>query len=216
VTSRVERLVVPGRIGVDGDTCAHDTNVWCCGDERECAVIDPTGDVSALLELAGATPVKAILVTHAHDAHISAAVGLAEATGGLIFLHQDDFPLWVVQYPSRRPDVNVVDGLSLVMGGVRLRALHTPGHTPGGVCWYAPDLGVVFTGDTLGPGRPGGVDHADSDYDSLQSSIRKSLFTLPTDTVVHPGHGEDTRIGSVRWDPTFWGSTGRWRHDAGR
>ena len=216
VTARVVRLVVAGRVGVDGDSCAADTNVWCVGDERECAVLDPAGELPALLELTGGSPVKAVLLTHAHDAHIEAAVTLADATGGLVFLHQDDLPLWAAHHPGRRPDVNVVDGMSLVLGGIRLNALHTPGHTPGGVCWYAPDLRAVFTGDTLGSGSPGGSGHADSDADTLASSIRRSLFTLPTDTVVHPGHGEDTRIGSMRWDPSFWGSTGRWRRDGAR
>jgi len=76
--------------------------------------------------------------------------------------------------------------------------LHTPGHAPGAVCLYAPDLGCVFTGDTLFRGGPGATGRSYSDRATLEASIRAKLFALPADTIVHTGHGEDTTIGAEK------------------
>ena len=76
--------------------------------------------------------------------------------------------------------------------------LHTPGHAPGAVCFHAPDLGCVFTGDTLFQGGPGATGRSFSDYDTIVASIRARLFALPADTVVHTGHGDDTTVGAER------------------
>ena len=82
--------------------------------------------------------------------------------------------------------------------GTTLRTLHTPGHAPGACCFYAPDLGCVFTGDTLFQGGPGATGRSYSDRPLLEASIRAKLFALPDDTVVHTGHGDDTTIGAER------------------
>jgi len=87
-----------------------------------------------------------------------------------------------------------------------LHVLHTPGHSPGAVCFNAPALGAVFTGDTLFQGGPGATGRSYSNYETLISSIRYRLFVLPPDTVVHTGHGPDTTIGteaeaSLNWTP---------------
>jgi glyoxylase-like metal-dependent hydrolase (beta-lactamase superfamily II) len=74
--------------------------------------------------------------------------------------------------------------------------LHTPGHSPGAVCLYAADLGVVFSGDTLFQGGPGATGRSFSDFPTIVESIRRSLLTLPPATAVHPGHGPDTSIGA--------------------
>jgi len=76
--------------------------------------------------------------------------------------------------------------------------LHTPGQAPGAVCFHAPDLGCVFTGDTLFQGGPGATGRSFSDYDTIVASIRARLFALPADTVVHTGHGDDTTVGAER------------------
>ena len=88
------------------------------------------------------------------------------------------------------------------MAGITLRVLHTPGHAPGGVCFHAPDLGVVFTGDTLFNGGPGATGRSHSDRDVLVGSISDKLLTLPDETVVHTGHGDDTTIGAERANVT--------------
>ena len=79
-----------------------------------------------------------------------------------------------------------------------MEVLHTPGHSPGAVCFYSPDLGVVFTGDTLFNGGPGATGRSFSDHDVIVASITDRLLTLPDDTVVKTGHGEDTTIGAER------------------
>ena len=84
------------------------------------------------------------------------------------------------------------------MGGIALQVIHTPGHSPGAVCFYCPDLGVVFTGDTLFNGGPGATGRSFSDYDVIVQSITERLLTLPEDTVVKTGHGEDTTIAAER------------------
>jgi glyoxylase-like metal-dependent hydrolase (beta-lactamase superfamily II) len=84
------------------------------------------------------------------------------------------------------------------VAGTTLRVLHTPGHAPGAVCLYAPDLGCVFTGDTLFHGGPGATGRSYSDRPTLEASIRAKLFALPGETVVHTGHGDDTTIAVER------------------
>ncbi|EUA10884.1 metallo-beta-lactamase superfamily protein [Mycobacterium kansasii 732] len=83
------------------------------------------------------------------------------------------------------------------VAGMELRALHTPGHSPGSVCWYAPDLGpgVVFSGDTLFSGGPGATGRSFSDFPTILRSISERLGRLPADTVVHTGHGDSTTVG---------------------
>jgi glyoxylase-like metal-dependent hydrolase (beta-lactamase superfamily II) len=76
--------------------------------------------------------------------------------------------------------------------------IHTPGHTPGSVCLYSADLGVVFTGDTLFKGGPGATGRSFSDHDLIVRSITERLLTLPDDTIVKTGHGDDTTIGAER------------------
>lgn len=82
------------------------------------------------------------------------------------------------------------------MAGITLHVLHTPGHAPGACCFHSPELGAVFTGDTLFHGGPGATGRSFSDYDTIVRSIATRLLTLPKDTVVHTGHGEDTTIGT--------------------
>ena len=86
--------------------------------------------------------------------------------------------------------------MTLDVAGTTLEVLHTPGHAPGAVCFHAPDLGAVFTGDTLFQGGPGATGRSFSDSDLIVESIRARLLTLPADTVVHTGHGPDTTIGA--------------------
>ena len=168
------------------------------GDDDECAVIDAPHSVDAILEVVGGRKVKAILLTHAHDDHCRVAPALREAVVAPIFLHPDDKPLWELTHTDHLWDLDLPDGWELSVGGTTLRTLHTPGHAPGGCCFYAPDLGCVFTGDTLFQGGPGATGRSFSDLPTLETAIRDKLFALPDDTVVHTGHGDDTTIGAER------------------
>jgi glyoxylase-like metal-dependent hydrolase (beta-lactamase superfamily II) len=92
----------------------------------------------------------------------------------------------------------------LRVAGTELRALHTPGHSPGSVCWHAPELNAVFSGDTLFQGGPGATGRSYSDYDTIVASIRETLFALPAGTVVHTGHGPDTTIAAEAAGAANW------------
>src|SRR5690606_10156460 len=138
----------------------------------------------------------AIVLTHAHDDHCRVAPELRERTGAPIWLNPDDRPLWEMTHPNDSWDEDLVDGTELTVGGTTLRALHTPGHAPGATCLLADDLGCVFTGDTLFNGGPGATGRSYSDSDLIRESIGARLFTLPPETVVHTGHGDDTTIGA--------------------
>ena len=100
-----------------------------------------------------------------------------------------------VEYDDLVPDLELGEGASFEVAGTRLAVLHTPGHSPGSVSLYAESLGAVFSGDTLFAGGPGATGRSYSDFGQIIASIRDRLLTLPADTVVHTGHGEDTVIG---------------------
>jgi len=179
-------------------------NVWFIGDDKDCAVIDPAGDVGDLLGHCDSRRLRAILWTNLWAESVGTAVSLADYTGAVTYLHTDDLVIWRQSEPERRPRHAVPHSLVLDVGGVRLESIHTPGVTPGGICWHAPALSAVFTGETLGPRGAAELDSSASGRSVLMASIRAGLFTLPSETVVHPGRGEDTRIGTQRWDRRFW------------
>jgi glyoxylase-like metal-dependent hydrolase (beta-lactamase superfamily II) len=161
-------------------------------------VIDAPHDVDAIMAVVGDRSVRAILCTHAHDDHVRVAPSLRARVKAPIFLHPDDRVLWELTHPDELWDVDLADGSEIEVAGTTLRAIHTPGHAPGAVCFHAPDLGCVFTGDTLFSGGPGATGRSHSDRDTLVASIRSRLLDLGDDTVVHTGHGEDTTIGAER------------------
>ena len=197
-TVRVDHAVSSGTFSLDGETHQVDNNLWVVGDDSECVVIDAPHSVSDILGLVGDRKVRAILCTHAHDDHVRVAPALREEVVAPILLHPDDRPLWELTHPDRLWDVDLSDGFEITVAGTTLRALHTPGHAPGAVCFHAPDLGVVFTGDTLFQGGPGATGRSFSDENQIKESIRAKLFALPDDTVVHTGHGDDTTIGAEK------------------
>ncbi len=179
-------------------------NVWFVGDHAECAVIDPAGALGDLFGHCELRRLRAILWTSLWPESVRTALTLADRTGAVTYLHTDDLVIWRQTEPERRPQSSVPRGLALNIGGIRLESIHTPGITHGALCWYAPALSAVFTGETLDAQGSGGADLPAADRSRLMASIRAGLFSLPTQTVVHPGRGEDTRIGTQRWDRRFW------------
>jgi glyoxylase-like metal-dependent hydrolase (beta-lactamase superfamily II) len=198
VTARVDHGTTSGTFSLDGETHEVENNVWVVGDDTECVVVDAPHDVEGILAVVGDRRVKAILCTHAHDDHVRVAPALRERVQAPIFLHPDDRPLWELTHRDELWDVDLVDGDVIEVAGTTLRVLHTPGHAPGGVCFYAEDLRCVFTGDTLFHGGPGATGRSYSDRDVLVASIEAALLTLPDDTVVHTGHGADTTVEGER------------------
>jgi glyoxylase-like metal-dependent hydrolase (beta-lactamase superfamily II) len=196
MSARIDHTVTSGTFSLDGQTFDVDNNVWVVGDDTECVVIDAPHDVSAILAAVGDRRVIAILATHAHDDHVRVAPALAEATGAPIWVHPDDRVLWDLVHPDLPPHGELRDGQVIKVGGTTLEVLHTPGHSPGAVCLHAPDLGTVFSGDTLFAGGPGATGRSYSDFGTIITSIRTRLFALPPETVVRTGHGDSTTIGT--------------------
>jgi glyoxylase-like metal-dependent hydrolase (beta-lactamase superfamily II) len=195
---RLDHEVTSGTFSLDGETFDVDNNVWLVGDDHECVVIDAPHSVETILEAVGSRRLTAILCTHAHDDHVRVAPELRARTGAPIWLHPDDAPVWELTHPTVSWDHNLSDGQEIEVAGTTLQVLHTPGHAPGAVCFYAPDLDAVFTGDTLFQGGPGATGRSFSDEHLIKESIRARLFALPGHTVVHTGHGDDTTIAEER------------------
>ena len=193
MTASVERVVTSGTFSLDGGTWDVDNNVWLYGDEDEVVVIDAAHDVQKIAAAVGARPVKAIICTHAHNDHVNAALELAKELDAPVLLHPADRMLWDAVH-EQAPDGDLSDGELIAVAGSTLRVVHTPGHSPGGVCLVGD--GLVFSGDTLFQGGPGATGRSYSDFPTILDSIREKLLDLPPDTVVHPGHGDDTTIGT--------------------
>jgi glyoxylase-like metal-dependent hydrolase (beta-lactamase superfamily II) len=172
----IENLVTSGTFSLDGGTWDVDNNVWIVGNDDECVIIDSPHDAAAIISQVRGRKVLAILLTHAHNDHIGAAREVADAG----------------------PDRHLAHGDVFRVGGAELRAIHTPGHSPGSTCFLLEDEGTVFTGDTLFNGGPGATGRSYSDYPTILASIRERLLTLPAETVVRTGHGDSTTIGAER------------------
>ena len=194
MAAQVGKIVTSGTFSLDGQDFAVDNNVWLIGDDREVLVIDAAHDPDAILAAVGGRRLSAIVCTHGHNDHIDAAPQVAEATGAPVLMHPDDQVLWRMIYPDTLPDGDLADEEVIEIAATPLRVLHTPGHSPGSVCLYAPALRVVFSGDTLFRGGPGATGRSYSNHDTILRSIRDRLLDLPPETVVHTGHGEDTTI----------------------
>jgi hydroxyacylglutathione hydrolase len=185
------------------------SNCYIVGSEssKEGMIIDPGADAGKIL--AGVRDlgldIKTILITHGHIDHVSALKEVKDATGAETLIHADDARalqdgrqamMLGVSYPVSPPDRLLKDGDSVDVGELHFTVLHTPGHSPGGICLAGE--GVVFSGDTLFNFGIGRYDFPGSSGTQLMESIRTKLMTLPDDTAVYPGHGPDTTIGTER------------------
>ena len=191
----IERVVTRGVFSLDGQDFDVENNVWLVGDDAEVVVVDAAHDAAPILDAVAGRRVLAIVSTHGHNDHINAAADLADATGAPVLLHPADRMLWDAVHPHRTPEP-LADGERIDVAGTGLVVLHTPGHSPGGVCLYAEDLGAVLSGDTLFRGGPGATGRSFSDYPTILASIRARLLGLPAQTRVLTGHGDETTIGA--------------------
>ena len=185
-----------------------------CPRTREAVLIDPGDDVEDLLALARERELSLvhILLTHAHIDHVTGVAAAKEACGAPVWLHRDDLPLYeYVEQQGRLYGLTVrrpppvdrhYDDSVIRFGDFDVRAWHTPGHCPGGVCLQIGPTGThgrdLFVGDTLFAGSIGRTDLPGGDYVTLMRAITEVLFPLGDDCIVHPGHGPDTTIARER------------------
>jgi hydroxyacylglutathione hydrolase len=189
---KTQQLTV-GMMGV----CCY---IISCEKTKKAAIIDPGGDEEKILAevTRQGFKVEYIIATHGHPDHVCGNKKIQEATGAKIIMHVDDVDFFekdeVKNYfsmlglePSPPTDIKVKEGDEIKIGDVTLKVIHTPGHTPGGMCLLnGTDL---ITGDTLFVGGLGRTDFPGGSHEDLIQSIRKKLLVLPEDTVVWPGHG---------------------------
>jgi len=195
MTVDVERVRTTGVFSLDGQDFDVENNIWLVSHGDDLVILDAAHDAAAIVAAVGGRRVTMIVCTHGHNDHINAALDLADAVSAPIALHPDDRMLWDSVHPGRAPDLELADGVTVQVGPVPLTVLHTPGHSPGGVCLFAEESGVLFSGDTLFRGGPGATGRSFSDFGTIIDSIRRKLLVLPPTTVVHTGHGDDTTIG---------------------
>jgi glyoxylase-like metal-dependent hydrolase (beta-lactamase superfamily II) len=190
----IDKVVTHGTFELDGGSWEVDNNIWLIGDNSNVVVFDAAHTAEPIIEAVDGRNVVAVVCTHGHNDHVTVAPELGKALDAPVLLHPGDEVLWRMTHPDKdfRP---YSDGDTLSVGGTTLQALHTPGHSPGSVCWYAPELGVVFSGDTLFSGGPGATGRSYSDFPTILNSISERLGVLPGDTIVYTGHGDTTTIG---------------------
>ncbi len=192
---RIDRVVTSGQFCLDGGCWDVDNNIWLIGDDSEVLVVDAAHSAQPIVDAVGERKVVAVLCTHAHNDHVTVAPELAERFDAPILLHPDDEVLWKQTHPSVSYSP-LTDDQRITVAGIEIRVIHTPGHSPGSVCLYAPAMGAVCTGDTLFRGGPGATGRSYSDFPTIIDSIRSRLLALPAETVVYTGHGGDTTIGA--------------------
>ena len=195
MSTRIARVVTSGQFCLDGGCWDVDNNIWLIGDDSEVLVVDAAHTAQPIIDAVGDRKVVAVLCTHAHNDHVTVAPELAERFDAPILLHPDDEVLWKQTHPTVGY-MALADDQRITVAGTEIRVIHTPGHSPGSVCIYAPALGALFSGDTLFQGGPGATGRSYSDFPTIIESISSRLLTLPADTTVHTGHGDDTTIGA--------------------
>jgi glyoxylase-like metal-dependent hydrolase (beta-lactamase superfamily II) len=170
-----------------------DNNVFVlrCTETGEAVLLDAANEHERLLELCRALGVTRVLETHGHWDHIQAVPELRDA-GYSVGVTAADAAM-LPSYDEVLEDERPID-----VGHLRLHTIATPGHTPGSMCFRLEGHPVLFSGDTLFPGGPGATGYEGGDFPTIIESIDRRLFTLPPDTLVLPGHGDRTTIGTER------------------
>ena len=170
-----------------------DNNVFVvrCKATGDAVLLDAANEHERLLDLCTHLGVRRVLETHGHWDHIQAVPALRDAGYSVGVTAQDAGML--PSYDEVIEDDSVID-----VGRLRLHTIHTPGHTPGSMCFLLEGHPILFSGDTLFPGGPGNTSYEGGDFPTIIESVDRRLFTLPADTIVLPGHGDRTTIGAER------------------
>jgi glyoxylase-like metal-dependent hydrolase (beta-lactamase superfamily II) len=183
--------------------------LFFCPETKQCAIIDPGAEAEKIFEAISFLSLKPVIIlnTHGHVDHTGANLDLKERYQIPIALHPGDLPL-LEEYlqlefglmlgarPAPNPDHLLTDGEKISVGRSVLQVIHSPGHSPGSVCFYTDHL--LFAGDTLFSGGVGRTDLPGGSWKDLAHSLKARVMTLPDETVVLPGHGPKTTIGEER------------------
>ena len=171
----------------------YENNVFVlrCKQTGDAVLIDAANEHDLLLELCQGLGVRQVIETHGHWDHIQAVPQLRDA-GYSVHVTAEDAGM-LPSYDELLEDESVIE-----VGRLRLHTIHNPGHTPGSMSFRLEGSPILFSGDTLFPGGPGNTKTDLGDFDLIISQIDRKLFTLPPDTLVLPGHGDDTTIGTER------------------
>ncbi len=188
--------------------------IYFCPETRECAVIDPGAEADQIFPLITHLNLKPVIIlnTHGHVDHTGANLEIKDRYRAPIAMHQDDLPLleeniqlefglMLGAKPTPRPDRLLADGDEVRVGQTSLKVIHTPGHSPGSVCFHTP--GILFSGDTLFCGGVGRTDLPGGSWKDLIRSLRTRVLTYPDETLVLPGHGPRTTIGEEKENNPF-------------
>lgn len=178
----------------------NDTNVYVLINGDEAAVIDVANshdDISSVLHEMG-VGLKYMLATHGHRSHISSLLMLREKIGGMICLHKDDSHFLKEIGSDLEPDIFIKDNHSLKLGGIMIKAFHTPGHTMGSLCFHVRVANALFTGDTLLK-REFGKIWGPHSMGLMLRSLKRLNSMIPPKTTVYPGHGSQTTMSAEAW-----------------
>ncbi|MCH9679890.1 MAG: MBL fold metallo-hydrolase [Deltaproteobacteria bacterium] len=171
-----------------------------CPQTGQAALVDPAFEVDRLLRVVSERgwTVTTILLTHTHDDHIAGLDEAAQATGAVVRCHPVEVEVARTQAPRVEP---IGDGESLALGHGEIQAIHTPGHTPGCVCWFVTDPAAIITGDVLFVGSCGGVSYQGSDVAAMVDSLQRKVGGLPEHTRLYPGHDYGpTPTSTLAWE----------------
>jgi glyoxylase-like metal-dependent hydrolase (beta-lactamase superfamily II) len=190
------------------DQVSTEINTWIIGDDEEVIVIDPGRDAAAVLAAVGDREVLAVICTHGHADHVAAALEVAERDEAPVALHRKDRMAWREAHPGDQADIEMEDGGTFEVADATLEVIHAPGHTPGSVCLYCEELGVVFTGHVLLAGGPAPDDDEFPDFAGQLTAIGEHLLPLPPATRVLPGQGQETTIAAAEKKFDSWVAAG--------
>jgi glyoxylase-like metal-dependent hydrolase (beta-lactamase superfamily II) len=196
------------------EVVAGRANAWIIGDDDEVIVVDPAADAAAVQAAVGDREILAVICTHGHGAHTEAALAVAESDEAPVALHAFDRAAWR-EVHSVDPDIFMADGGRFEVGGVTLEVVHAPGHSRGSVLLYCEELGVAFTGDVVTAAGP--VPHSGRfpDWGRQLDAIGAHVLTLPVETRLLPGHGEEFTVADADKAFNSWYSAGPQLADSG-
>lgn len=197
-------------MGIEISSMGENCYIIGCDETREVAVIDPGGNAKAIINMLSENNLKAVYIinTHGHIDHIGANKGVKDATGAQILIHEGDAKMLISSasnlsfmmgagVTSPAADRFINEGDIIKIGNtVELQVIHTPGHSPGGVCLKTGD--IIFVGDTLFQGSIGRTDFPGGSHQQLIKNIKEKLLCYDDDVVAYPGHGPATTIGFER------------------